>query len=115
MGFRAGCASDGAAADTPDSPGRLMIYLTLLVIIGAMLLFVAGLLLRDSFGNRGGRRRESDLLVLAGAAPARAEIPPQAVMDRIFADDDLTFVTSEGAPKIRKEFLRDRRRIAFSW
>ena len=36
-------------------------------------------------------------------------------MDRIFDEDDLRFVVAEGGRRIRKQFLRERRRIALAW
>jgi hypothetical protein len=91
-----------------------MTYLVVILIIAAGLLMVVGLLLRDAFGKRGVAR--DDFAAMEPVQLLRpAEVPPAALMDRIFAEDDLSFVSSEGARPIRRQFLQDRRRIALSW
>jgi hypothetical protein len=90
-----------------------MTQLILFVAIGVGLLLVVGRLLRDAFGKRGVAR--DDYAAMAVEILHPAEVPPAALMNRIFAEDDLSFVSSEGVRPIRRQFLQDRRRIALSW
>jgi hypothetical protein len=91
-----------------------MTHLMSIIILAAGLLFVVGLQLRDAFGQR--RPNRDDYTGMeAGQFRAPVNIPPAMLMDRIFAEDDLTFVSAKGVRPIRREFLRDRRRIAMSW
>ena len=89
-----------------------MTQLVLILVIACTLLLVVGFLLRDAF-----RSRSKDREAMAAASPTlpRAEIPSRALMVRIFAEDDLSFVAAERAGPIRRQFLRERRRIALSW
>jgi hypothetical protein len=91
-----------------------MTQLIVVVIIAAGLLLVVGCLLRDAFGKHGVARDNYAALV-PDELLHRVEVPPAALMNRIFAEDDLTFVSSEGVRPIRRQFVQDRRRIALSW
>jgi hypothetical protein len=90
-----------------------MIQLALVVVIAFSLLLVVGMLLRDAFGRRG---RSTAAQATELTTPAlQAELPSRVLMDRIFAEDDLNFVKAERWRQIKKEFLRERRRLALSW
>ena len=91
-----------------------MIQLVLVLIVGCALLLIAGLLARDAVR---GRRRSAEETKPEDAAcyAVSVELPSRVLMDRIFAEDDLTFVTGEGVRSIQRQFLRERRRIALSW
>jgi hypothetical protein len=89
-----------------------MTQLVLILVIACALLMVVVLLLRDALR---GRSMEGQTGTSAGPLPLRAEIPSRALMERIFAEDDLSFVAAERAAGVRREFLRERRRIAISW
>jgi hypothetical protein len=91
-----------------------MTDLILVLIIAGGLLTVVGILLRDSFGKR--RPSRDNYATMEPPEPlSPVEVPPAALMDRIFAEDDLGFVSGEGIRPIRRQFLQDRRRIALSW
>jgi hypothetical protein len=82
--------------------------LVIILVIAFLLLLVVGLLLRGSLG--GGSER------LNFAEPAlQPEIPSRALMERIFAEEDLTFVAGEHSRMLRRLFLYERRRLALSW
>jgi len=90
-----------------------MIQLVSVSVIVFTLLVVVGMLVRDAFGrsrrSTGGEAKALDTPIL------QAELPSRALMDRIFAEDDLIFVKAERVRQIRKEFLRERRRLALFW
>jgi hypothetical protein len=89
-----------------------MIQLVLILVIGCSLLVIVGLLLRDAMRTRPER---STAVGAGGSAPLQIQIPSRALMDRIFAEDDLSFVAAEGSRLIRKQFLKDRRNLALAW
>jgi hypothetical protein len=91
-----------------------MIQLVLLLSIACTLLVVVILLLRDAGRTRAAWGNE-DPHRYAGPPVLHAEIPSRDLMDRIFAADDLRFVSCERVAGIKRQFLRDRRRIALSW
>ena len=91
-----------------------MTQLVLIVIIAAFLLLIVGRLLGDALRKRGSTRDDFAAMEM-GEALRPVQVPPVMLMDRIFAQDDLTFVSSEGLKPIRRQFLQDRRRLALSW
>jgi hypothetical protein len=91
-----------------------MTHLMSIIILAAGLLFVVGLQLRDAFGKRRPNRDDYTAMQVGGLQ-APANVAPAMLMDRIFAEDDLTFVTAQSVGPIRRQFLQDRRRIAMSW
>jgi hypothetical protein len=91
-----------------------MTELTLILIIAVGLLLVVGRLLRDALGKRGASRDDFSAME-PNEDLHPLDVPPAALMDRIFAEDDLSFVSGGDMRLIRQHFLRDRRRIALSW
>jgi len=89
-----------------------MTHLVLIALIASGLLFITAILLRDAL--RKGRPTRDDYSLIE-EEPLTPATPGRLLMHRIFAEDDLDFVTSEAAGPIRREFLQDRRRIAMSW
>jgi len=85
-----------------------MTHLVLIIALACTLLLLVGFLLRDALGGRGRRH-------ISAAAPSYGEIPSRALMDRIFAEDDFSFVAGEGTKQIRRQFLGDRRKLALAW
>src|SRR6478735_11375095 len=90
-----------------------MTQLVLILIIAASLLLIAGRLLGDVLRKSGGTRDDYAAMDVEDLRPV--QVPPAMLMDRIFAQDDLSFVSSEGVKPIRQAFLKDRRRLALSW
>ena len=43
------------------------------------------------------------------------ELPPRVLVERIFATEDLDFISRQTPPQIQRMFLRERRAIALSW
>jgi len=89
-----------------------MIQLVLVLVIACTLLLVVVLLSRGAVG-RG--RRSHDAVAIETSPPVEVRIPSRTLMDRIFADEDLSFVTAERDRSIRRQFLRERRHLALSW
>ena len=92
-----------------------MIQLLFFVLIGVALL--ASLLL---IGRRGSVRAEGDSGALLEARRAldslQGGLLPEELVQRIFARDDLDYLTSSSAPKaVRDLFVTERKRIALSW
>jgi len=88
--------------------------LVLFLILGA-----GFLCLLYFFAGRAGARAErgADALLEAREALNSLQsglLPPDLIV-RIFARDDLNFITSMESPKIEGVFLRERRRIALQW
>ena len=69
-----------------------MIQLVLILVIACTLLLVVGLLLWDAFGRHDRRQRRDDGRDSGIAPPLPAQLPSRDLMDRIFAEDDLSFV-----------------------
>jgi len=92
-----------------------VIQLLFFVLIGVALL--ASLLL---IGRRGSVRAEGDSGALLEARRAldslQGGLLPEELVQRIFARDDLDYLSSSAAPKaVRDLFVSERKRIALSW
>lgn len=92
-----------------------MIQLLFFVLIGVALL--ASLLL---IGRRGSVRAEGDSGALLEARRAldslQGGLLPEELVQRIFARDDLDYLSSSAAPKaVRDLFVSERKRVALSW
>lgn len=90
-----------------------MIQLILFLLVGALLLISLLFLVRRSPRAEGGGR------ALAEARQALNSLqigllPPELV-GRIFAKDDLEYVTSVAPEGIREMFVRERKSVALSW
>jgi hypothetical protein len=91
-----------------------MTHLLSILAIAAALLAVVVILLRDSLGKRR-TARDSYAAMEAAGSLTPVQVPPAELMERIFAEDDLSFVSCQGVRSIRRQFVQDRRRIAISW
>jgi len=90
-----------------------VIQLILLSLVAAMLFFSLYLLARRSSHAEGGAQ---DLLEARQALNALQNgLLPDEILGRIFAKEDLDYITSEAPPCIHKLFLEERKRIALSW
>jgi hypothetical protein len=90
-----------------------VIQLILLLLVAAMLFFALYLLARRSSHAEGGAQ---DLLEARQALNALQNgLLPHEILGRIFAKEDLDYITSEAPSCIHKLFLEERRRIALSW
>ena len=87
---------------------QLLFFLTVGGVLFAFLLLLA---------RRGRAEGGAQALVSARQAlfTLQTELLPAGLVERIFAQDDLDFVTSEGFPEIRGIFLKDRRKVAILW
>lgn len=88
-----------------------LVFFLLLVIFFAVLLFF--------FARRQGARAEGGAEALVSARQAlnslQTSLLPPELIHRVFAPEDLMFVTSVGSKRIRESFLRERRRVALRW
>ena len=75
----------------------------LLVFLGVAMALLLALLIAAPW------RREA---LPSGRSP---ELPDRVLMNRILAEEDAAFVESLGSPRIRRYFVRERRRLALSW
>jgi len=112
MGFRTGSEWLDPVADASASPGWLMTQLILILLIAFILFAVVGRLLRDAL--RGGEAKHP-AVEPASPLPVQVQLPARALMEQIFSEDDLSFVTGEGDRQIRRQFLHDRRKLALAW
>jgi len=89
-----------------------MTYLVFFLTIGLLLFILLVLWLRrGSTLARGGEPSGAvqDLNEL------ELELPPQTLVERLFALQDWEYVSRQAPPQIRRLFLRERRSIALSW
>jgi hypothetical protein len=90
-----------------------VIQLILFLLVAAMLFFSLYLLARRSSHAEGSAQ---DLLEARQALNALQNgLLPHEILGRIFAKEDLDYVTSETPPCIHELFLEERKRIALSW
>ena len=89
-----------------------MTQLILILLITFLLLVFVGLLLRDAL--RGGKAKHQ-AVEPPSPLPLQVQLPARALMEQIFSEDDLSFVTGEGDRQIRRQFLHDRRKLALAW
>lgn len=89
-----------------------MIQLLFFLSVG-VLLFVFLLLL----ARRGKAEGGAEALVNARQAlfTLQTELLPTGLVGRIFAEDDLEFVDSEGSEDVRALFLKERQKVALLW
>lgn len=87
----------------------------LLVFLPVALLFLAALFVW-ALRTRGSAK------VSRGSSGAREaltgfelELPPRALVERIFATQDWDFISRQSPPQIQRAFLEERRGIALSW
>ena len=90
-----------------------MIQLILFLLVAAMLFFSLYLLARRRSHAEGSAQ---DLLEARQALNALQNgLLPQEILGRIFAREDLDYITSETPRCIHELFLEERKRIALSW
>jgi hypothetical protein len=90
-----------------------VIQLILFLLVAAMLFFSLYLLARRSWHAEGSAQ---DLLEARQALNALQNgLLPQEILGRIFAREDLDYITSETPQRIHELFLEERKRIALSW
>ncbi|HTW25327.1 MAG TPA: hypothetical protein VMD78_17120 [Candidatus Baltobacteraceae bacterium] len=91
-----------------------MIQLIFFGFIGLALLAALGFLMR-----RGGARPEGDSGVLLDARKAldalQGGLLPEELVHRIFAKDDLNYVSSTSSKRVRDLFIAERKKIAIAW
>ena len=91
-----------------------MIQLLFFLLIGVALLSSLALMAR-----RGNPRGEGDSRVLVEARKAldalQGELLPEELVHRIFAREDLDYVTSAAPQHVREFFLAERKKIAMAW
>jgi hypothetical protein len=91
-----------------------VIQLIFFAFIGVALLVSLGLLMR-----RGGGRVEGDSRVLLDARKAldalQGGLLPETLVHRIFAKDDLEYVSSAAPKHVRDLFIAERKKIAIAW
>lgn len=89
---------------------QLVLFLVLVVFFGVLLY---------SFARRSGARAEGGAEALVSARQAlnslQSNLLPPELVHRVFAREDLVFVSSTGSKKIRELFLRERKRVALRW
>jgi hypothetical protein len=89
---------------------QLVLFL-LLVTVFAVLLYL--------FARRSGARAEGGAEALVSARQAlnslQTNLLPPELVHRVFAREDLIFVSSVGSKRIRRRFLRERKRVALRW
>jgi hypothetical protein len=90
-----------------------VIQLILFLLVAAMLFSSLYLLLRRDSRAKG---RAQDLLEARQALNALQNgLLPNEILGRIFAKEDLGYITSEASPCVHELFLEERKRIALSW
>lgn len=91
-----------------------MIQLILILLLG-----IAFFILLYVFVRRSSARAEGGAEALIEARQAlnalQSNLLPSDLVRRVFAREDLNFVSSSGSKKIRSAFLRERKRVALSW
>lgn len=91
-----------------------MIQLIFFAFIGVALVASLVLLMR-----RGGARAEGDSRVLLDARKAldalQGGLLPEELVHRIFARDDLEYVSSTAPKQVRDLFISERKKIAIAW
>lgn len=90
-----------------------MSELVIFVAIGLALLVLLLLWVQRSVGSAGSARE------LAGARDALADLqldlPPQALVERIFSSQDSDFVSRHALPPVQRIFLQERKVVALAW
>ncbi|HEX2713078.1 MAG TPA: hypothetical protein VHM88_12845 [Candidatus Acidoferrales bacterium] len=87
----------------------------LLVYLPVALLFLAALFvwaLREKASATARRASSGAPEALAGF---ELDLPPRALVERIFATQDWEFISRQSSPQIQRAFLEERRGIALSW
>lgn len=88
-----------------------LVLLLLLAVVFAVVLFV--------FAGKSGARAEGGAEALLSAREAlnslQGTLLPPELVRRIFAREDLEFVSSVGSKAIRQAFVRERRSVALRW
>jgi hypothetical protein len=89
---------------------QLVLFFVLGVVFLALLYFLAS---RTDVRAEGGA--EALLEARHALSSLQTGLLPANLVSRIFAQEDLEFVSSVGHRKIRETFLRDRKRLALYW
>lgn len=91
-----------------------MIQLIFFALIGVSLLASLGFLMR-----RGGDRAEGDSRILVDARKAldalQRGLLPEDLVHRIFAKDDLEYISATAPQQVRDLFIAERKKIAIAW
>ncbi|HKS74054.1 MAG TPA: hypothetical protein VJQ82_12715 [Terriglobales bacterium] len=89
---------------------QLILFLVLGAVFAVLLYF---------FARRSGTRPEGGAEALVSARQAlnslQGNLLPAELVHRVFAREDLDFVTSIGSSAIRKAFVRERKHVALRW
>jgi hypothetical protein len=89
---------------------QLVLFLLLVTVFGVLLYL---------FASRSGARAEGGAEALVSARQAlnslQTNLLPPELVHRVFAREDLIFVSSIGSKSIRRSFLRERKRVALRW
>jgi len=88
---------------------QLVLFLAAGVLLLAFLLFWALRATESAAGSKALSDARETLTAL------ELELPPRALVERIFSPQDWDFVSSQNAVQIRLTFLQERRTIALSW
>jgi hypothetical protein len=90
-----------------------VIQLILFLLVGAVLFSSLYLLVRRGSHAKGGAQ---DLFEARQALNALQNgLLPHEILGRIFAKEDLDYITYETSPSVHELFLEERKRIALSW
>lgn len=88
---------------------QLVLFLATGMLLLALLLFWALRATESATGSKALSDAQETLTAL------ELELPPRALVERIFSPQDWDFVSSQTAVQIRITFLQERRTIALSW
>ena len=90
-----------------------MIQLILFLGVGVLLFLSLFLLMRQKPRAEGGAEELCDAREALDSI--QVDLLPPSLVRRIFAQEDLEFVSFEAPEKVRELFLADRKRIAIAW
>lgn len=90
-----------------------MIQLILFLLVAAVLFVSLYFLARHSSGTEGNSKTSHDARLLLSSLQ-NGLLPPELVA-RIFATDDLDFITAQNQEGLESFFLAERKRVALSW
>jgi hypothetical protein len=90
-----------------------MIELFVFCLVSMILLAFVALLLRSSLADSS----DDPCGLEPGASSIGSSIdtPPRILMERLFSEDDLRFISEEGSQGALTMLLRERRRVALAW
>src|SRR5262245_24570078 len=85
-----------------------------ILLLGMLVLIAGGRLLVQWVKNR-----STSVISIDDYSSARAAldsvIAESSAIKRIFANEDMEFISESGAPAVRRFFLKDRKRLALQW